>query len=242
METNRENIMNLKVGFYSSLSVTILTIVTFGLAMMAVPPSGPYCPGNCMDYPFNELLSYYPRDYYWMYTVVFQLFAYLIFNISIHFIAQKERKIYSAISVAVALMSTTVLLITYFIQFAVIPISVMKGETDGIAILTQYNGHGVFIAMEELGYIMMSVAFLFLAPVFINKNRLEKSLRLILILPFLLTILSFIFYSIKFGLDRSYRFEVTIITINWLSIIIIGILVSILFNRLIIKKDNSAGQ
>ena len=37
----------------------------------------------------------------------------------------------------------------------------MNGETDGIALLTQYNGHGIFIAMEELGYITMSISFLF---------------------------------------------------------------------------------
>jgi hypothetical protein len=26
-----------------------LTIITFGLAMIATPPSGPFCPANCMD-------------------------------------------------------------------------------------------------------------------------------------------------------------------------------------------------
>jgi hypothetical protein len=37
----------------------------------------------------------------------------------------------------------------------------MKGETDGIALITQYNEHGLFIAMEELGYITMSIALVF---------------------------------------------------------------------------------
>lgn len=233
METNQKNTINLKVGFYTSLLWTVLTVITFGFAMIAIPPSGPYCPGNCMDYPFAELLDYYPRDYYWMYFVIFQLFAYLIFIISNHFIAQRERKIFSTISIAFAFISATVLLIAYFIQFTVVPISVMKGETDGVAILTQYNGHGIFIAMEELGYILMSISFLFLAPVFIKKNRLEKSIRMILVLPFALTVLSFIFYSIKFGIDRDYRFEVAVITINWLFTILIGISVSIFFKGLL---------
>ena len=237
MEANHRNIINLKVGFYSSLILTVLTIITFGFAMIAIPPSGPNCPGNCMEYPFKELLSYYPRDYYWMYFVVFQLFAYLVFIISIHFNVPKERRIFSTISTAFALISSTVLLIAYFVQFAVVPISVMKGETEGIALLTQYNGHGIFIALEELGYIMMSLAFFFLVPVFAQKNRLEKSIRLILILPFIITVLSFIFYSIKFGLDRDYRFEVATITINWLVTITVGILISIFFKRLI-RQDN----
>jgi len=223
----------LKFGLYSSLSLTLLTIITWGFAMMAIPPAGPYCPSDCMSYPFSDILSYYPRDYYWMYLAIFQLFAYLIFIVSNHFITPIENKLFSFISVAFALISTIVLLIAYFVQFSVVPMSMMKGETDGIALITQYNGHGIFIAMEELGYITMSISFLFLAFIFSKKNRLEKAIRLILIFSFLFTVLSFIFYSIKFGIDRSYRFEVATITINFLATITVGILISIfLKNRL----------
>ena len=31
--------------------------------------------------------------------------------------------------------------------------------------LIQYNPHGVFIALEEPGYLVMSLSFLFMAPV-----------------------------------------------------------------------------
>ena len=221
----------LKFGFYSSLVLTILTIVTFGFAMIAVPPAGPYCPGDCMNYPYADILSYYPRDYYWMYLAIFQLFAFIIFIVSNHYIAPIEKKLYSSISVVFALISSIVLLIAYFTQFTVVPISMMKDETEGIALLTQYNGHGIFIALEELGYITMSISFLFLAPVFSTKKRLEKSIRLTLIMPFLITILSFVLYSIKYGIDRDYRFEVATITINWLVTITVGILISIFIQR-----------
>jgi len=220
--------MILKFGLYSSLSLVIMTIITWSFAMIAVPPAGPYCPGDCMSYPFLDILSYYPRDYYWMYLAVFQLFAYLLFIVSIHFIASIEKKLFSFVSVAFSLISSIVLLIAYFVQFSVVPMSMMKGETDGIALITQYNGHGIFIAMEDLGYITMSISFLFLAFIFSMKNRLEKSIRLILIMAFLFTVVSFIYYSIEFGIDRSYRFEVATITINWLVTITAGILISIL--------------
>ena len=233
---NTKNI-SLKFGLYSSIALTILTIVTFGFAMIAIPPSGPNCPGNCMDYPFRDLLTYYPRDYHWMYLAVFQLFSFLIFAVSIHFIALVEKKIFSFISVAFALVSATVLLADYFIQFAVVPISMMKGETEGIALLSQYNGHGIFIALEELGYITMSMALFFLAPIFPWANRLDKSIRWLLFSPFILIILSFIAYSLYFGINRNYRFEVAAITINWLFLIPIGILISIFFKRMI-KNQN----
>jgi hypothetical protein len=233
---NTKNI-SLKIGLYSSIALPILTIITFGFAIIAIPPSGPNCPGNCMDYPFRDLLTYYPRDYYWMYLAIFQLFAFLIFVISIHYNAPLEKKVLSFISVAFALISTTVLLVDYFIQFAVVPISMIKGETEGIALLTQYNGHGLFIALEELGYIMMSITLFFLAPIFSNSNRLEKSIRWILILQFILNILSFVLYTYKYGIDRNYRFEVASISINWLSLITAGFLISVFFKRMI-KKPN----
>ena len=230
---DRDNYKNsiLKFGFYSSLSLVFLTIITFGFAMIAVPSAGPYCPGDCMSYPYPDILSYYPRDYYWMYLAIFQLFAYIIFIISNHFIAPHEKKLFSFISIAFTLITATVLLIAYFTQFSVVPISMMKSETEGIALITQYNGHGIFIAMEELGYITMSISFLFLAFIFSMNNRLEKSIRLILIMAFLFTVVSFIYYSIEFGIDRSYRFEVATITINWLVTITAGILISILIKK-----------
>ncbi len=231
MEAYNKNSITLRVGFYSSLVMTILTVIAFGFAMTAIPPSGPYCPGNCMDYPYTEILSYYPRDYYWMYLTVFQLCAFLVFIIANHFNAPAERKIFSFISVSFALIATTILLADYFLQFSVVPISVMKGQTEGIALLTQYNGHGIFIALEELGFTMMSIAFAFLSPVFTAKSRLEKTIRWILILPFVVTVFSFIFCSIKYGLDRDYRFEVVTITINWLVTIIVGIMICLFLKR-----------
>lgn len=231
METDNKNIATMKVGLYSSWSLTILTMITFGFAIIAIPPSGPNCPGNCMNYPYPDILSYYPRDYYWMYLAVFQLCAFLIFMIANHFIAPVERKIFSFISVAFAMISTTILLGDYFLQFSVVPISVMKGQTEGIALLTQYNGHGIFIVLEELGFTMMSIAFIFLSPIFSMKNRLEQAIRWILIMPFVVNVFAFVFYSIQFGLDRDYRYEVATITINWLVIILIGILIGVFFKR-----------
>jgi hypothetical protein len=231
METDNKNIITMKVGLYSSWSLAIMTVITFGFAMIAIPPSGPNCPSNCMNYPYPDILSYYPRDYYWMYLAVFQLCTFLIFMIANHFVAPVERKIFSFISVTFAMIATTILLGNYFLQFSVVPISITKGQTEGIALLTQYNGHGIFIVLEELGFTMMSIAFIFLSPIFSMKNRLEQAIRWILIMPFVVNIFAFVFYSIQFGLDRDYRYEVATISINWLVTILIGILIGVFFKR-----------
>ena len=206
--------------------------------MIAVPPAGPYCASNCMNYPYPDILSYFPRDYYWMQLAVFQLCAFLIFVIANHFVAPVEKKIFSFISVAFALIATTVLLANYFLQFSVIPISLMNGQTEGIALLTQYNGHGIFIVLEELGFIMMSISFVFLSPIYSMKGRLEKAIRWILVVPFAVNICAFIFYSINFGLNRDYRFEVVAITINWSVTVLVGILIGIFFRREIDNMGN----
>ena len=192
-----------------------------------------------MSYPFEDILDYYPRDYNWMYIVVIQLFAYVIFTVSIHYNAPSENRIFSLIGTSFALISAAVLLMDYFIQFAVVPMSMMKGETEGIALLSQYNGHGIFIALEELGYILMSLAFLFQAFIFTQKNGLEKSIRWIMILPILVALVAFIYYSLTFGLDRSYRFEVVLISVNWLVLIVVGILISIYLRRKILMTKSN---
>jgi hypothetical protein len=222
---------NLRFGCYASLAVLILTVLTWILAMFAVPPAGPYCIGDCMEYPFSELLDYYPRDYYWMYLAIFQVFAYLLYMIASSFIASAEKRIFAFSSVAFSIITAVILLTAYFIQFSVVPISMMKGESEGIALLTQYNGHGIFIAMEDLGYITMSISFLLLAFVFSTATRLEKAIRIIFLLAFPLIVLAFVYYTAQFGVDRSYRFEVAAISVNWLVLISTGILLSIYFKR-----------
>jgi hypothetical protein len=226
-----------RVGIISSWALSILTIVTFGLAMIATPPSGPFCLANCMAYPYSNLLDYFPRDYFWMNLAILQMAVFLIFVTAHHFLAPDEKKIYSFISVAFALMASVTLMATYYIQSAVVPISMMKNQTEGIALLTQYNGYGIFIAAEELGFTLMSLAFLFLSLTFPFKSWLEKSIRIILSTPFIANVLIFIILFFQYGIDRDYRYEVAAITTNWLAAIVIGVLAGIYIHKNKKKQD-----
>ena len=102
--------------------------------------------------------------------------------------------------------------------------------------ITQYNPHGIFIALEELGYLMMSFSFLFIALVFVGKNRIEKFIRWIFIIAFFLTIISFTLITIIYGIMRDYRFEIIVISIDWLVLMINGILTGIVFKQAL-KQD-----
>jgi len=227
MEKKSEERTVSKIGIISSWSLSILTIITWGLAMIALPPSGPNCLANCMDYPYSNLLAYFPRDYFWMNLAILQMAVFLIFTIALHFHAPEEKKIFSFISVAFALMAALILMTNYYIQSAVVPISMMKNQPEGIALLTQYNGHGIFIAGEELGFTLMSLAFIFLSLTFPFKTRLEKAIRVVLSSPFIANVLILIIISAQYGIDRDYRYEVAAISTDWLAAIVIGILAGV---------------
>jgi hypothetical protein len=219
------------LGFYTAILTTAVTTVTFGIAFFTPPLSGPFCTGSCFRYPFTDIASRFPRDYLWMYLAILLALIFIVLMVCIHHYASREKKVFSQVGLSFAIISATVLIIDYFIQISVIQPSLVNGETEGIAILTQYNPHGIFIALEDIGYLMMSIAFLFMAPVFSVTNRLEGSIRWIFVAGFVLTVMSFIMLSILYGINLEYRFEVAAIAINYIVLIVSGILLSVVFKR-----------
>lgn len=235
-ENESEQTISSTVGFYTALFTVIVTVITFGFAITAIPISGANCGELCIEYPYLNTLSQFPKDYLWMPPAIILTLSYLALMVSIHAYASIQRKIFSQIGLSFALLATMVLVGDYFVQFSVVPISLMNGETEGITLLTQYNAHGVFIVLEELGYLLMSLSFLFMAPIFVNKNRLESAVRWVFLISFLLTVVALTLISINYGLDRQDRFEVAVISIDWLVLIINGIMLSIVFKRQLKEK------
>jgi hypothetical protein len=67
--------------------------------------------------------------------------------------------------------------------------------------------------------------------VFTGKNRLEAAIRWIFNISFILSMVFLVVVSISFGLDRQDRFEVAVISVDWLVLIINGILLGVLFKK-----------
>jgi hypothetical protein len=231
-----------RVGLYAAILTALTTLVTFSLAIIAIPNSGAGCREECVEYPYVNTLSEFPRDYLWMPPAMLLIVFYVILIVSIHTYAAQHKKVYSQIGLSFALIAAGMLLSDYYIQFSVVPVSLMNQETDGIALLTQYNAHGVFIVLEELGYLLMSLSFLFLAPVFANRGRLASVVKWVFITGFVLTIVFFVVISINYGLDRMDRFEIAVISINWLVLVTNGVLLSLLFRRQLKVRREPYGQ
>jgi len=215
----------------------VLTVVTFSIAVFTPPLSGPFCLEACLQYPFLDIGDRFPRDYYWMYPAILLTMVYLVLMVCIHQYTADEKKIFSQIGLSFAIMSATILIMNYFIQISVIQPSIINGETDGISILTQYNPHGLFIALEDIGYLIMSLGFFCVYPVFSRSTKLERSIRWMFILCFVLTLGSLIIITGQYGINREYRFEVLAIMINWIVLIVSGILLSIVFKRAMQKES-----
>jgi hypothetical protein len=220
-----------RVGFYLALLTALITIVTFGLAIIAIPKSGANCVSGCFQYPYLDTVGQFPRDYLWMPPATVLLLVYVALMASIHSSAAAPHQVFSQIGLSFAVVAAVILAGDYFVQFSVVPVSLMNGETEGITLLTQYNPHGLFIVLEELGYIVMSLSFLCMAPGFAGRTRLEAAVRWVFVAAFILTVVALAGYSLAYGLDRKDRFEVVAISINWLALIVNGILLSIVFRR-----------
>jgi hypothetical protein len=218
-----------RVGLYSSILTVAMTLVTFGLAITAVPNSGAGCLENCFEYPYLDTLSEFPGDYLWMPPAMILVVVYVVLVASIHAYASPQKKVYGQIGLSFALLASGVLLGDYFVQFSVVPISLMNGQTEGIALLTQYNPYGVFIVLEELGYLLMSLSFVFLAPVFAEEGRLATAIRWIFVAGFVVTVIFLVAISAYYGLERMDRFEIAAISIAWLVLLINGVLLGFLF-------------
>ena len=226
-------------GFYSAILTTALTTITFGIAICTPPVSGPFCKDSCIEYPFINIISRFPRDYIWMYPAMILTFLVVFLMVCIHYYAPAEKRVFSLTALCFTLLSSTLLFVDYFIQVSVIQPSLIRGETEGIALLTQYNPHGIFIALEEAGYLALAAAYLFITFVFSGANRLECAIRRILLIGFILAFGSFIFMTSIYGINLEYRFEVTVITIDWLVLIVFGILLSQVFKKPELEENRS---
>ena len=214
-----------RLGFWIAAVTAVLTVATFALALTALPDSVPY--------PFTDpvIAQQWPGDYLWMYPAMVLMLLFVALLAVIHEYAPPARRVYSLLGLCVAVIAAAVLIIDYYLQATVMQPSLEKGQLDGWAMLTQYNPNGVFIALEEIGYLLMSLALLCVAPVFMRKSRLERGIRWLFALSFAAVVLALIVVSALRGIDRGDDFEIIVIAVVWLTLIVGSILIALVFRR-----------
>ena len=218
----------MRLGFWAAV-LTVIGTAAFAVAGVTTPPrSGPFCVSECVPYPYVDVARFIPGDYLWLVPGILLVPVFVVLMACIHAYASEPRKIFSRIALSFGLVYAVVILTDYYVQFAVVVPSLQAGETDGLSLFTQYNPHGLFIALESLGYFAMSAALLFAAPVFAG-GRVERVVRGLFVLSFVLAVAAFSWLGIL-GHDLV-AFEVIVLTINWSVLIASSVLLSVLFRR-----------
>lgn len=218
-------------GFWVAMLTFVMGAVSFVVAVTTPPRSGPFCTSGCIGYPFTDAAAFVPRDYLWMYPATVLMMLFVALAVVVHGHASPSRRVFTATGVAFATIAATVLVLDYAIQLMVMQPSLLAGQTEGLSLFSQYNPHGVFIAMENVGYVAMAVAFVLLAPGFGGRTRLEGTLRWLLAVAGGLTVLLLVVMAIGFGADLEYRFEVAAISVTWLTLTVAAALLAVWMRR-----------
>lgn len=206
-------------GYWAALGTGVTTLVTFGIAIATPPLSGPLCKEGCFSYPFLDVAARFPRDYYWMGAAMLSTLLYVAFMLGLRARARPERRLVAQFGVVLSVMAALTIVGDYFLQVAVIQPSLLAGEADGISLLTQYNPHGVFIALEELGYLLMSASLACMAPAMSGATRLERAVRRLFVGGLVVCLAALTWFFFRYGHRRDYRFEIAVISIAWFTLI-----------------------
>ncbi len=218
-----------QLGVWAAVLTSLCTLVFAVIAIATPARSGPFCATwGCVPYPYTDVAQFIPGDYYWLIPGIVLALLFVLLFACIHAFAPQGRKLFSQLALLFAGAYALVIVADYFSQLTIVMPSLQSGESAGLSLFTQYNPHGFFIAGEALGYLLMSFAFLCAAPVFAG-GRAERALRWVFGLGFILAVAAFIVLWLV--MKDLIAFEVTVLMINWVVLIVSGVLLSIVFRR-----------
>ena len=218
----------LQLGFCAAIVTSLITVVFAAMSITSPPRSGPFCLSSCLTYPYLDVARFVPGDYLWLIPGILLAPTFVVLMACIHSYAADRERTLSRIAISFAVAYAVIIMANYFLQFTVVVPSLQAGETQGLALLTQYDPHGVFIALETLAYLLMSMAFFFAAPVFAG-GRPERAVRALFVLSFVAAVLAF---AVRWLVQNDLvAFEVTILLINWIVLVLSGPLLAVVFRR-----------
>lgn len=228
-----------RLGFWAALFTAVSAIAALGIAATTAPPrSGPFCMAgqvdlvdSCVTYPYTDVAAFVPNDYMWMYPAFLMALLFVVLAASIHNYVPAGKRVFSQVALSFAVISAAAHAVNYFIQLAVVQPSLLRGEVEGLTLWSQYNPHGIFIALEDVGYLTMGVAFVFIAAALGGRGWLARIIRYLFAVGGVLAVGALAVLAIWYGMDLEYRYEVAAILIDWLTLIFGGALLGVFFWR-----------
>jgi hypothetical protein len=213
-----------RAGTWAAALTTVLAAVAMAVGVTTPPRTGPFAaPGTALAYPFTAAVQYVPRDFLWMYPATALMLAFVVLAACVHARSTGGRRLPGLIGLCLATAAFTVLAVDYFIQLQVVQPGLVAGEGADLVALSQYNPRGVFIALENLGYLIAGSAFFCLALA-LGATRLEHLTRWVFVTAAVLVTVAFVVLWGTYGLGLDYRFEVAALSVDWITLMVSGAL------------------
>jgi hypothetical protein len=209
----------------------LLATVSFGVAINTPPRTGPFVPAaSAIPYPYSAAVRYVPGDFVWMYPALLMMLAFLVLAVCLQLRTPGGGRLAGTVGLCLGTLATAVIALDHFVQLQVVQPSLVAGEGAAVAVLSQYNPHGVFIALEDLGFLALALSFGCFALT-LGSSRLERATRWVLLAASGIAVVVFVGTWLAFGLDLQYRFEVAIISIDWITLIAAGTMLAFVFAK-----------
>jgi hypothetical protein len=221
-----------RLGQGAAAATAALAVVSAVVGVTTPPRSGPMCRlPVCVTAPYTDVAAFVPRDYLWLYpSIVLQL----VFVVLVAVLTGRtagERPVPALAAMGFALLGAGLLVADYGLQLFVVQPSLLAGQTDGLSLLSQYNPHGVFIGLENLGYAAIAIGWVFLGVTLAGRSALMRFVRWVFLTGGVLTWGFLVGLTVGYGAGLEYRFELAAITLYWLVALTAGVLLTVDFRR-----------
>lgn len=173
MKISPTNQTVLTLGYWSAILASFLTIAFIVLAFAF--PVKEWTGIEAYAASFNNLrmANFIP--------VILLAPTVIVLMACIHYITPESKRVFTLIGIAFSCVYAAIICTNYFLQLYVVRLNLLNGTLEGIALLAVPNFHSVFFALETIGYAFLSLATLFVSPVF-RGGGLENWIRLLFII------------------------------------------------------------
>jgi len=166
-----------QLGFWSAVFATIFSIgygITVIIMMVSTITRAPEIPSGLNGIELF-VATFQPVQMLPLIPSLLLAPTFIVLMVSIHYYAAPDKKIWSHLGIAFALIYAVMASINYITQLTIVRLSLLNNETDGLAMFVMGNSHSIFWALAS-SYGFMNLAMLFTGPVF-EGGKLERSIR-----------------------------------------------------------------
>lgn len=213
-------------AFWVATTTALLAVCALALGVTTPPRSGAFCGGTCVPYPYTDVAAFVPRDYWWMYPGLLLALAFVVLTAWLRHRAAPDRAAPATAAVCLAAIGAAVLVVDYGVQLTVVQPALLAGQTDGLSLWSQYNPHGLFIGLENIGYAVLAAAMLSLG-IALRGAGSPVAVGRVFTAAGTLSLTALVAIAATYRADLDVRYEVAGLLVTWLAIAAAGTVLAV---------------